>query len=101
MWRDGIPGWETQGFAGPPAEFTSTGAERIMRCYSRSFRDRADNWHGSRQYGNCFWTFGYGDRTGPILNHPLDLDVLTATFLEANLNAALWNNTFQKIGVFQ
>lgn len=96
-----IPKWETDGFAGSTAEHSSEGIEKIMRCYSHGIQDRAGNWHGSRQYNNCFWVFRAGVDDGPISNKTTDLSELNIDFLEANLDAALWNNTYQRVAVFQ
>ena len=99
-----IAAWEDDGFAALPAEHTSKGTEKIMRCYSQGIQDRAGNWDGSRRYGNCFWVFRSGVDNGPIANQAnqtIDRELLTVDFLEANLNAALWNNTYQRVGVFQ
>jgi hypothetical protein len=96
-----IPKWEADGFAGSTAEHPSEGTEKIMRCYSHGIQDRAGNWYGSRQYNNCFWIFRAGVDDGPISNKTIDLSKLNVDFLEANLNAALWNNTYQRVAVFQ
>jgi len=93
--------WEREGFATQPTEYTSNGTERVMRCYSKSFQDQAGNWRGSRKHSNCFWVFQWGSNNGPITNDSSYCDALDVDFLEANLNAALWENTFQYVGIFQ
>ncbi len=98
---DEVPHWEKMGFAAKPATYTSNGIEKIWRCYSGGFQDRLGNWQGSRQYSNCYWVFRAGTDDGPIPNQTIHRDLLNVDFLEANLNAALWNNTFQKAGLFQ
>lgn len=99
---DIIPQWEMNGFGGAPAEHTATGVERVFRCYGNSFRDDAGNWHGSRKEGNCFWVFRQAALSDPVLNCQfVPRDLLNVEFLERNLNAALWNNTYHMVGMFQ
>jgi hypothetical protein len=45
--------------------------------------------------------FRTGIENGPIGNATIDRDLINIYLLEANLNAALWNNTYQRVGVFQ
>lgn len=93
--------WELEGFASPPQTFVSTGVEMLFRAYSNGVRDAAGNWHGSARQGNCFFVFSPGTARGPIHTATVDTTLFEAGFLERNLNAALWENTFHFVGVFQ
>lgn len=96
-----IPQWELAGFASPPAQHTSCGGEFLFRCFSPvSTTDRYGNRFGSRRLSNCFFAFRHGPATDPIHNPSRIPAPFRFSFLEGNLNAALWNNTYGKVAQF-
>ena len=98
----GIPDWQMNGFGAPPKAYIASGVEKVFRCYSASFQDAAGNWHGSRRSGNCFWVFRFGSDDGPIAHAGAVTErEVEIGFLERNLNAALWGNTYQTVGLFR
>jgi hypothetical protein len=94
--------WRDRGFAEAPVHHISNGGEEIVRAFSANpFWDAAGGRHGSFERGNCFFCFaGHGP------SHPIGridrkkLSTLNVYELENAVNAALWNNTYQQIGVF-
>jgi hypothetical protein len=99
--RSTVLNWELSGFAERPAQHTSCGGEFLFRCFSPvSVADRYGNRFGSRRISNFFFAFRHGSATDPIRNPSWIPAPFRVSFLERNLNAALWNNTYGKVALF-
>lgn len=100
--------WEALGFAGKPAQFSSSGTELVFRCYSSTPRRKIDfagetvDQVGSFLLGNCFFAPRVSGQVA--IQNAINVDrkkKWTGGYLEAQLNAFFWGNDFDRIAMFQ
>ncbi|MGY0777342.1 hypothetical protein ACW7BC_05600 [Azospirillum argentinense] len=102
-----IPKWEGEGFREQPKTYEATGSQFLFRAYSSTWLVPRDTGgfeeltFGSRRIANCFFVFSHGDTFSEIRN-PISINksIFTVHFLESELNAALWGNTYKFVGQF-
>lgn len=93
--------WQGAGFSAPPVFHISNGNEEVARAFSQSPFYAGKERHGSLLWGGCFFAFSTAStRIGVGRIDRAAIANLDVYILEDELNAALWNNTYQKIALF-
>ncbi|HUD27273.1 MAG TPA: hypothetical protein VMQ93_00265 [Novosphingobium sp.] len=93
-----FPQWEREGFASRPEEFVAGGSEIILRAYCNTIDTAHD--FVSRKIGSCFFVPACGRDEGPVASFTLDRALWTGAFLEQRLNAFVFGNAYERLGVW-
>ncbi len=93
-----FPRWEEDGFSGPPEVFVARGAEIILRAYAPTIDPEIDVL--SEQLARFFFVPAGGAIAGPIQGFSIDAAAWTGAFLERRLNAFVFGNSYERIGVW-
>lgn len=93
-----FPEWERNGFASQPDKFVASGSEVMLRSYCATI----DSMHDfvSAKIGRFFFVPALGATSGPPLRFFIDQDTWTGSFLEQRLNAFVFGNGYERMGVW-
>lgn len=93
-----FPRWEADGFSGPPETCVAQGDEIVLRAYSRDIDPVLDV--RSERIGRFFFVPACGVTSGPIQGFSIDDAGWTGGFLERRLNAFVFGNSYERIGIW-